>query len=313
MPSVSVILPTFNRTGFLRLTVESVFSQTHSDWELVIADDGSGEETRSYLRTLTDPRVRILWLQHSGNPSKVRNAALAAAGGHYVAFLDSDDIWAAPKLQVQLAALRDHPECRWSYTACVRIDEAGRPLENARLRALVLRSGWIFEPLLKLEVAIAMPTVMARRDLIQEVGGFDELQLFGEYQDLCLRLALSSEAIAVDEPLCSVRAHREHYSSDRIAACASWMRLYEKMATIAPTAQVRALCAQLRAESALRLARMHGGNGNHREALATLCRSLRFSFAHPKWWLGALKELLRPVVPAVVLSALRSRRSSGSS
>ena len=64
-------MPTYNRLDYLPLSVESVFAQTFTDWELVIADDGSGEETRAYLQSLTDPRVKVVWLPHTGKPSVV--------------------------------------------------------------------------------------------------------------------------------------------------------------------------------------------------------------------------------------------------
>ncbi|HYM28419.1 MAG TPA: glycosyltransferase family 2 protein, partial [Steroidobacteraceae bacterium] len=82
-------MPTFDRLQFLPPAIGSVFAQTLTDWELIIADDGSGEDTRAYLRSLTDPRVRVLWMAHSGRPGVMLNAALRAARGEYVAFLDS--------------------------------------------------------------------------------------------------------------------------------------------------------------------------------------------------------------------------------
>jgi glycosyltransferase involved in cell wall biosynthesis len=91
-PFVSVVLPTFNRLGFLRQAVDCVFAQTFTDWELIIADDGSDEITRRYLCSLEcNTSVSVLLLAHSGCPAKVRNAALRAARGTYVAFLDSYD------------------------------------------------------------------------------------------------------------------------------------------------------------------------------------------------------------------------------
>ena len=218
VPTVSVILPTFNRTRFLRLAIESVFVQTYKDWEIVIADDGSTEETRGYLRSIAHPQVRTLWLPHSGNPSRVRNAAITIAGGRYLAFLDSDDIWEPSKLERQIDALGARAACRWSYTNCDLIDERGGPLVNDILVTPEPPAGWIFEPLLKLQVGISMPTVVADRDLVHEIGYFDEQQRFAEWQDLCLRLAMNSEVVALSESLCSVRIHNEHYSADKVAA-----------------------------------------------------------------------------------------------
>ena len=94
MPRVSVIIPAYNPGPYLALAIQSVIAQTYTDWELIVGDDGSDEETYEYLRTIqVEPRVKLLRLLHSGKPSTVRNAALREARGRYVAFLDSDDVW----------------------------------------------------------------------------------------------------------------------------------------------------------------------------------------------------------------------------
>lgn len=127
-PDVSIVLPTFNRLACLRETVESVFSQTMQNWELIVADDGSEEDTIDYLDPLeSDERVRLLRLEHSGNPGTARNAAIAAARAPYLAFLDSDDLWEPRKPDRQLAALRSERDCRWSYTAFTIVDCDGVP------------------------------------------------------------------------------------------------------------------------------------------------------------------------------------------
>jgi glycosyltransferase involved in cell wall biosynthesis len=308
MPTVSVILPTFNRTRFLRMAIDSVFAQTYRDWELIIADDGSAKETRKYLRSVTSPAVRLLWLEHTGNPSRVRNAAIEVARGHYLAFLDSDDVWAPEKLTEQIRALEGRPGAGWSYTNSLLIDESGRVLVDESVSAPAPPQGWIFEPLLRLEVAISMPTVVAERALVREIGGFDVQQRFAEWQDLCLRLALRSEVVALPESLCSVRLHDEHYSAAKVAAQNDWMRLYEKIATLAPTRQLRSYCARERAQTSLRLARYQADAGDYAAALTILCSALPFAWRYPQWWWGALKRIARPAVPGAVLATWRRRR-----
>src|ERR1700675_1890440 len=83
-PEVSVVLPTFNRLKYLRAAVDSVLAQTFTDWELIVADDGSEGETAAYVAALANqPRVKVLRLAHTGNPGAVRNAACPAARGEY--------------------------------------------------------------------------------------------------------------------------------------------------------------------------------------------------------------------------------------
>ena len=212
---VSIILPSFDRLRFLRPAVASVLAQSFTDWELLIADDGSGEDTRRYLRTLeNDARIKLIWLTHSGAPAIVRNAALRKACGEYVAFMDSDDLWAPTKLERQLKQLRERPGCRWSYTAFSQIDERGSPLPEEASRRWVPHQGFIFERLAIGEVSIRTPSVLATRGLIVQAGGFDETLRSAEDLDLWLRLALDSEVAIVDEPLLQVRRHDENHSRD---------------------------------------------------------------------------------------------------
>jgi glycosyltransferase involved in cell wall biosynthesis len=311
MSSVSIILPTYNRPEFLTRAVESALAQSFGNWDLVIVDDGSAEETTAYLRGLESPRVRVLYLAHTGNPSRVRNAGLAVAKGRYVAFLDSDDVWSVTKLEKQVAALGASPQSRWSYTACDRIDASGNRLPTES-RARATRGGWIFEPLLALEVTVAMPTVVAERSLLEEVGGFDEAQLYGEFHDLVLRLALRSEAVALPEQLCSVRAHDQHYSADRAAAHRSWMRLYAKFHSLAPTAAARDCCERMRARAALDLARLQGAKQDFQGVWRTLRSGRVWSWRRPSFWYGYSLALLRPFMPTRLrLTRVRPPRQRG--
>src|ERR1700732_782927 len=145
-PAVSIIVPTFNRLKYLRATMASVFEQTFQDWELLIADDGSDADTRAYLQRLdAPPRVRVIWLAHSGRPSVVRNAALRAAQGEFVAFLDSDDVWLPKKLETQIASLRSRTARRWRHTKFILVDESGNPTAWQRTRAWPVPEGWVLE------------------------------------------------------------------------------------------------------------------------------------------------------------------------
>src|SRR5579862_8362060 len=159
---VSVILPTFNRLRYLRPTVESLYAQTFPDWELIVADDGSESETREYLQCLAKrPRVTVVWLAHSGRPSMVRNAALRRAAGEYVAFLDSDDLWAPRKLERQIETLHARADCRWTYTGFLRVDQCGNPLPEEKTRHWMPYEGDIFDHVVTCRASIRTPSVLA--------------------------------------------------------------------------------------------------------------------------------------------------------
>ena len=297
-PTVSIVLPTHNRKRWLELAVASVLAQTFTDWELIVADDGSDVETKTYLASFDSAtNIHVLFLARSGNPSRVRNAGLRSARGRYVAFIDSDDVWSAGKLEAQLAALKSNPHCRWSYTSCNRIDADGRLLPLDLQPATPARSGSIFEALLVHDAWAAMPTVVVERALVEEIGGFDEDQLYGEFHDLCLRLALRSDVIALSDVLCSVRAHDEHYSENRVAALTAWMRLYEKFATLAPTTRARAHSEWMRRRAALDLAARQGAERDVRAVWRTLREGKVLSWRLPRLWYRGVLALLRPLVP----------------
>jgi glycosyltransferase involved in cell wall biosynthesis len=302
---VSVILPTFNRAKYLREAIDSVLAQTHTDWELVVADDGSEGETRTFLASITDPRVCIEWLPHSGNPSAVRNKAIARARGHYIAFLDSDDVWAPRRLESHLSFMRSHPNRRWSYVNFRMIDQSGNPISGLNAD-WVPYEGVIVEPLLNLLATVPPATVIAERSLVEEAGGFDEDQLYAEHYELWIRLALLSEVSVSVEPLVSIRTyHMDRYTADRIADYEGWLQFYEKMGAYLSAPSLRSLCERRRRETVLFLAGLYGNRGDFASLLGTLLAGSTYSWPYPKWWWAAAKVMGRQLVPDRVRARYR--------
>jgi glycosyltransferase involved in cell wall biosynthesis len=290
-PLVSVILPAYNRLTHLCAAIESVRAQTLTDWELIIGDDGSDGDTRTFLSQLADARIRVLSLSHSGNPSRTRNAAIHAANGEFLAFLDSDDLWLPHKLERQLALMSDRPARRWSYTQVRRIDAVGNEAASEGVAEWRPLDGNIVEPLLRVEALIATPSVIAERDLVLEAGGFDEQQRFCEDYDLWLRLATRSEAGAFSEPLACVRVHLDNYSQDRIGAYEGWVRLYTKHAACLDPRR-RRICQQRRASCGLSLAALYRRDGRNRIALRTFASSAADGWLDIRWWPRAVRTLI---------------------
>jgi glycosyltransferase involved in cell wall biosynthesis len=308
-PTVSIVLPTFNRLPYLRAAVDSVFSQSFEDWELIIADDGSGSETQSYLQTISDrPRVKLLSLAHGGNPPAVRNIALRAARAQYVAFLDSDDVWLSGKLAAQVASLQSRPAREWGYTRCVMVDASGHPLAGTRSLEQRATDGHILDSLLKGEAAVVQSSVMVSRELVMAVGGYPEdLPICGDYE-LYVKLALQSEIDLVDEPLVLVRRHGEHYCDD-IAALLELRRFLERVrcsGIATPMDSVlRERCALLSAG----LARGYAAAGSRMRALSTLMASAPSSWRYRGWWHGAVAATGRAFGPAWLRAAVRRYRN----
>jgi glycosyltransferase involved in cell wall biosynthesis len=305
-PAVSILMPTFNRLQFLPPTIESVLSQSLTAWELIIADDGSDTDTRAYLQSLTDPRIRVLWMAHSGKPPVMLNAALRVARGEFVAFLDSDDVWLPRKLELQVASLRRQPERRWGCTAFALIDAAGRPLAVARTGWPSV-SGQVRDRLFT-DAVIAMPSVIATRSLLEQVGLFDEELTMNYDGDLWLRFAELSELDGIDEPLTLVRRHGMHGGSD-IIAWRDLRRVIEKAQRTAGDAELTAMLREQRAVSSAGLARSHALFGKRFDVFRTLAESAPYSLRYPLWWRIGAYASARALAPRVLLNALRSLRA----
>jgi glycosyltransferase involved in cell wall biosynthesis len=305
---VSIVLPTFGRLKYLRPAIDSVYRQTLQDWELVVADDGSDEETKAYLRGLTaDPRVRVIWLAHCGIPAIVRNAALWEARGEYVAFLDSDDLWAERKLERQVDTLRAHADCRWTYTAFQQVDARGHPLPADAQGTWVPYEGDIFEQVVTGRASLRTPCVLATRQLLLQAGGFDEALPSAEDYDLWLRLALFSAVAVVDERLVYVRRHEESHTHDWESAFIGRDRSLRTRQSLVDPARASILREE-RVTNALKLAVTHAELGARGRTLRALRESLPYSWAYPRWWLNGARIVLRPYVPRRVLELYRERR-----
>ena len=306
-PSVSIILPTFNRLEFLRVAVESVRAQTFTDWELIIADDGSDHETLAYLRALhSPPRVKLIELAHTGNPGAVRNAGVRQSRGEYIAFLDSDDRWMPGKLGLQIASLRGRADCRWSYTGYARIDANGGSRPSDGEPSWVPYRGAILEPLLAHVVEIFTPSVIVERHLLVQLAGFDEELLLFEDYDLWLRLACHSEVDLIDQPLTGVRSHDQHYTeSDRgISMPACRHRSLERVRPLVTDPRLRTVLDRLLAQSALQLANQRA-NVDRPAAARLLLTGCAHSWRYMNWWAGLLRVLLKLAVPRRLLGFYR--------
>jgi glycosyltransferase involved in cell wall biosynthesis len=286
-------MPTFNRVDYLRAAIASVYAQTFADWELIVVDDGSDDETRGYLQGQRDPRVTVVCGAHTGNPAVMRNRGIALARGRYIAFLDSDDQWRDDKLERQLALMAAAPARRWSYTAVRRIDGAGAVIARSSV-PWAPYSGAILEELLRIAVQIATPTVMAELAFVRELGGFDEQLKFSEDYDLWARMALRSEVSVDPEPSTDVRSHDEHFTFDRSGKLGGWAAFYGKMESLVNTPALRALCRKQRREYLLLLAAQQARVRDWAGVRRSLSNAVRARAWSPRGWLRVAKAAALP-------------------
>jgi glycosyltransferase involved in cell wall biosynthesis len=196
---LTIIIPTYNRLPFLKSAINSVFCQTYRRFQLIIADDGSTDGTGDNVQSLnnSDENLRYLRLPHCGMPGKVRNAGARLATGDFLAFLDSDDLWKPEKLARQIAFFEEHPDMMICHTR--EIWQRGEKIVS-QAGQKHRRSGYIFADALK-KCIIGPSTVMMRRELFEEFGGFREDLEIAEDYELWLRITAKYPVGYIDEPL----------------------------------------------------------------------------------------------------------------
>lgn len=224
LPTVSVVIPCFNAERYIGSTLRSVFAQQGATLEVIVVDDGSTDASAD-LVAREYPLARLLKVENGG-VARARNIGIAAATGQWIAFVDADDIWLPGKLQHQLSLMQSTPDCRMSYAAWhVWVSEASEPSFD-ELAALAARSdderqwagpsGWIYPELL-LDCFVWTSTVLAERQLFQEIGAFDPDLRVGEDYDLWLRASRVTRIERIARPYALYRQH-PHNITRRVPA-----------------------------------------------------------------------------------------------
>jgi glycosyltransferase involved in cell wall biosynthesis len=199
---ISVIIPALNRAMYVSRAIDSVLAQKYTDYEIIVVDDGSTDDTRKVLAPYLDT-IHYIYEPNRG-VSAARNTGIRSAQGEWIAFLDSDDRWLPTKLQRQMECIRDtgadvcftRSDPGEDYLRPIRADgvktstPAGHRLAQDPLRLLLLESGGLF-----------VQTMLIERDLLQRIGGFDESLRVAEDTRLIYTLAFLVPFGFVDEPL----------------------------------------------------------------------------------------------------------------
>lgn len=214
MPEVSIIMNVRNGAATLREAIDSVLAQTFAEWELVAWDDASTDETPAIVAACGDPRIRLFRSERSSGLGAARNAAIAAARGTWLAFLDQDDLWVPDKLSSQLA-LAD-PDTGLIYGRTVSFSEDRRERDyDHRHEFADLPEGDIFEALFSDSCFVSMSSALLRRSLVNALGAIpDEIETCPDYW-LFLAVTASNPARAVQTVVCRYRVHSGSMSRQR--------------------------------------------------------------------------------------------------
>ncbi|ELZ98097.1 glycosyl transferase family protein [Haloferax mucosum ATCC BAA-1512] len=212
MPTVSVIIPTYNRADVLSRAIDSALDQTLSDVEVIVIDDASGDETDAVVESYDDPRVTYLAHETNRGGSAARNTGIEVATGEYIALLDSDDEWAPTKLERQVETIeRRGDEWVAAYCGTTLIDDGEASRTWERLKSFVGRHGTtegkeggeklIRDILMEDLHTSAGSTLVVESDVVERIDGFDES--FDRYQDteFLIRVLKRGKLAYVDEPL----------------------------------------------------------------------------------------------------------------
>lgn len=212
MAEVSVIIPTYNRAGFVEASIRSVLAQRYGNLELIVVDDGSTDHTKEVVAALPDPRLRYIGHERNRGAAAARNTGLKQASGRYIAFQDSDDEWMPEKLGLQVEVLErgDH-KLGMVHTGFSRM--RGRESRPTEWLPKHLRSGDIAGQILRGNF-IGTPTAVVRRECFEKAGHFDTRLDHLEDWEMWIRIAQFYRVSYMDRTLVVTHDLPDGLSSD---------------------------------------------------------------------------------------------------
>lgn len=301
-PEISVVVPCYNAGRTIAQTLQSVIGQSFADWEAIVLDDGSTDDSAAIVEAIAgrEPRLRLMRRANSG-VSATRNAGVAAAAGGIIAFLDADDLWHPDYLQRMAAHLSARPDIGIAFAMARIVDAEGQPTGSTSSR----NPG----PFTTFDFLSSNPTttcsnLVVRRDLFNALGGFREDLCHAEDQLFLIRAHLASTRIeGLPELLVDYRVNTRGLSSDLEAMRMGWEAMAAEalreapdvIGTLMPRARALNLCYLAR-----RALRLRDASDPWRYMAAALRSDWRVALARP--W---------PVVPlaaACWLASLSRRR-----
>lgn len=227
MPRVSVVIPTYNCARFLGQTIDSALRQAYRDFEIIVVDDGSTDDTQQVV-AVYGKTIRYVYQSNQG-ASAARNVALSIASGEFIAYLDADDLWIADKLSRQVEYMDDHPACGFLHTEVSVIDEQNKVLHtrfNYETNRPVPQGLCIRELLLRSHIQTL--TVLERRTAFDDAGMFDlRLPVAQDYLHWLGVVLRGYEVGYLAEPLGQYRWRAGSLMSSQRRLVEDFVRIYE--------------------------------------------------------------------------------------
>jgi teichuronic acid biosynthesis glycosyltransferase TuaG len=222
---VSVVTPAYNSAASITQTIRSVQTQTYKNWDMIIVDDGSNDNTHEVVEECgrADDRISLIRFHRNQGAAAGRNAGIEAAGGRYIAFLDSDDLWLPDKLEKQTAFMRNR-ECVLSYTAYKKIDDDGNVISDA----ITVPATVTYQKLLLTNV-IGCLTAMYDSRVLGKVYAPTAVK---RQEDYCLWLKILKmgyEARGLNEPLALYRVRSRSASRNKAKVAFHQWKVYREV------------------------------------------------------------------------------------
>jgi len=214
-PLVSVIIPAYNSEKYIGETIVSVLNQTYKNFELIVVDDGSTDNTLDIVKQYEkkDPRIKYFKITHSGRPSVPLNNGIDFARGQFIAFLDNDDLWYKEKLSEQIAYFNKNPDFVFVYSMSVTFGDASLFSPYYEVLPLTFRAAKSRDDLLKKGNSILPSTVLVKSAKFIEAGKFDEdPNLITHDYDMWLRLSELGNFGFIPRFHCKYRVHKNQLS-----------------------------------------------------------------------------------------------------
>ena len=289
MPRVSVVITSYNSGLLIGETLDSILTQSYRDFEIIVVDGGSTDNTIEVVSRYPSP-VRLIAGQRL-TKSAGRNVGIRAAQGEYIGFVDADDLWLPDKLQAQMDVFKEQPNLKWVYSDCYMFD--GQTKANictwssrSRLHAGAIL-GFLFQ-----DYFIASPTPLVRREVFDAVGYFDEtlLRHQPEDTDMWLRVAAKFPIGLVPKPLARFRRHPNSLTmrEDPKMALEGVLFVLDR-AVVREPARLGPLRGQVFAKHAIAFGRGYAGRGQTSAARALFMQAVHYYPVTPAaylYWMG---------------------------
>jgi glycosyltransferase involved in cell wall biosynthesis len=243
MPKISVVIPTYNRAHFIKKAMNSVLEQTYQDFEIVIVDDGSKDNTEEVVQSIKDERIRYIRHEKNKGEAGARNTGIENSKGEYIAFLDTDVTWSKDKLEKQFNILETSP-------ADVGVVFTGVEFIDYKTQNVVSR--WIIRENVNEKVFDSIggapdpPSMFIRKSAFLDVGLYDENIPFNVDTEMDIRLAKKYKFILIDEFLTFSTVNHERLSnSPDIDHIKGLEIIYEKHKDVLTKSYCYSLCTRV--------------------------------------------------------------------